>query len=84
MPIVVDPIETHIDRWTISHIGEKVFEYLPTLAYFDASRAIVLIAPSFGIAAPPKHRLPSNKLRTTGFALSCVTMADVTVLSATA
>jgi hypothetical protein len=56
-------------KWSFSHVGQKVLEFLPSLADFYASCAVGVKFLVFGIVTSAAHVLPRNPSRRQGQAV---------------
>lgn len=58
--IVVDTIKAVMRRWFPSHIGEKVFVFIPALIDGDAARSVKMVISDIGITTTAFHGRPGT------------------------
>jgi hypothetical protein len=68
--VAVLAFNTVLGRWPRPHIGDKIFKGIqPTLAYYNASPAVILEAVGFRIRTTSSHRFPDPVLLRVGSAM---------------
>ena len=53
--IILDSLDGVLRAWTISHVGVKVLEFIPTFAHSEAAPAVMFVVRTIFVAASTEH-----------------------------